>query len=255
MSDFSVFTMSVDGQDVEFKVKKPNGPQKREGQSVYVRTFKENLKAGAMIKAQLETYLRENGIWGEEQEMQYQTLQREVRDNLQKLEEGGFDIKKARKLAIATQKKRGEMVELIFNKSQLEDNTAEGQANNMRFNYYVSCCLVYNTTGKPYFSSLDDYLEKSETLVANRGAQELASLLYDYSDNIRTLPENEFLVEFGFADDELRLINENEEFVDEAGKVIKVEEVKKVERKPFTKNGKPVEFKNKVAEEVKVVKE
>jgi hypothetical protein len=116
---------------------------------------------------------------------------------------------------------RDEIRDLISVRTSLDNHSAEGQADNSRFNYLVSVCVVYNDTKEPYFSSLEDYLNKSTEEVAIKGAQNLANMLYgldnDYEGN---LPENKFLKKYKFIDDKLRLVDKKGRLIDKDGRLI-----------------------------------
>ena len=155
---------------------------------------------------------------------------------------------------------------LISERMDLDVHTAEGQADNARFNYWVSVCLVYNDSKKPVFSSLEDYLNNSDKDYASEGASKMAELVYNLnSDFENSLEENEFLREFGLVDDKNRLIDNQGRLVDRTGRLVNEEGYYinesgdrvdfdgnlldengqyKVERKPFLDDdGNPVESK------------
>jgi hypothetical protein len=146
---------------------------------------------------------------------------------------------------------------------QLADKTAYGQAQNASFDYLISQCVVYNDSGKQYFSSYDDYVARKGDDDANECAQKFYELLYNRisDDAIQSLPENQFLKEFGFVDDKMRLINDKGQLVDDNGRLVDEDgnwindEGKKIDfygnlldekgkpilnRKPFTKAGQPI---------------
>ena len=71
--------------------------------------------------------------------------------------------------------KRVQLRVVISERTDYESNTAEGQAENARFNSLVSSCTVYNDTGKPVFNSMDDYLNRSTEEAAAQAATERAA--------------------------------------------------------------------------------
>jgi hypothetical protein len=118
-------------------------------------------------------------------------------------------------------KLREDLRDLISVKTNLDTHTAEGQADNARFNYLVSACTVYKDNNRPYFSSYEDYMSKSNDSVAVLAAQNLAGMLYGLdSDYEEKLPENKFLKQYKFVDDKLRLIDKNGKLVDSEGRLI-----------------------------------
>lgn len=116
---------------------------------------------------------------------------------------------------------REEIRDLISVRTSLDNHSAEGQADNARFNYLVSVCLVYNDTKQPYFSNLEDYLNRAGEEISLLGAQHLANMLYgldnDYESN---LPENKFLKKYRFVDDKLRLVDKKGRLIDAESRLI-----------------------------------
>jgi hypothetical protein len=119
-------------------------------------------------------------------------------------------------------KDREEIRSLISVRTSLDNHSAEGQADNARFNYLVSVCLVYNNHEKqPYFQSMEDYLNRSNEEVAIVGAQHLASMLYGLDNDYElNLPENKFLKKYKFIDDKLRYINKEGKLTDYEGRLV-----------------------------------
>jgi len=115
------------------------------------------------------------------------------------------------------------MRELLGERSQLDNMTAEGQMENEAFNYLVSQCLVYNKDGveHKFFASYEEFLASDESNVAIEASRKLASLIYDIGENYeKSLVENKFLLEYGFVDDDLRFINDEGKFVDREGRLL-----------------------------------
>lgn len=108
-------------------------------------------------------------------------------------------------------------------RSYLDQQTAEAQADNARFNYYVASGLVYNEgerEGQPVFRDLDDYLEHAGEPHAVAAATELMKLLMG-DDWRRKLPEYAFLLKYGFVDEQLRLIDpRSKKLIDTEGRPI-----------------------------------
>jgi hypothetical protein len=221
---FQTFQAMYNGQMCDFKVYMPNVHQQREAQKVRNTVFQEALLSKAILKAQLNTIMRDRGLWNDEKEAQYNTLAQEICDNERKLEEGGIYIEDARKIAIKLRKLRADQRILIAEKLELNNTTAEGQADNQSFNYLVYACtfLVYNNTEKQVWKSFDEYLEAGLAELPIRAATTLSGLLYGFNSQQeeKRLAENAFLSEYGFVDDKLRLINKDGHLIDEDGRLI-----------------------------------
>jgi hypothetical protein len=145
----------------------------------------------------------------------------ELLDGEKKLAKGGIQLAEAKNIALNMKKLREELRELISVKTNLDTHTAEGQADNARFNYLVSACTVYNETKEPYFKNYEDYTNRSSDLVAILSAQQLAGMLYGLDNDYESkLPENKFLKTYKFVDDKLRFINKEGKLVDSEGRLI-----------------------------------
>lgn len=215
------FTTTVDGKEVTFLVRSPSLQDQREGTKVYNQAFSEALKSKAIVRAKLDDLLVEQGLWDDSKQMRFSALQAQILEGEKKLAKGGISLSEAKSEALKMRKLREDLRELIAVKTNLDTHTAEGQADNARFNYLVSACVVYNDSKKPYFSSYEDYNSKSGDIVAILGAQQLAGMLYGLdSDYEEKLPENKFLKQYKFVDEKLRLINKDGKLVDADGRLI-----------------------------------
>ena len=174
----NVFKVELeDGKSVELSLKTPNAQVTRKAQLEYNKSFAEAVKTGALLKAKLDSVLIEQGVWTEERQKQYDTLVANINTGEKSLAKGGIRLNAAKEIAIDMRGWRFELRQLISDRTELESNTAEGQAENARFNYLVASTLVYNDTGKPYFKDVDDYLNQSNDTVAITAAQKFANLI------------------------------------------------------------------------------
>lgn len=215
------FTVSIDGVDKEMLVRSPSLNDQREAQKVYNQAFTDAVKSKSVVRAKLDDLLQDQGLWDDQKQAKFTGLQRELFDGEKRLAKGGFGLNEAKDLAIKMKAIREEIRDLISVRTSLDNHSAEGQADNARFNYLVSVCLVYNDTKQPYFSNLEDYLNRAGEEVALLGAQHLANMLYgldnDYESN---LPENKFLKKYRFVDDKLRLVDKKGRLIDAEGRLI-----------------------------------
>ena len=215
------FKVTIDGTEKEFVVKTPSLNDQREAQKVYNQAFTDAIKSKSVVRAKLDDLLEDQGLWNDEKQAKFTTLQKELLDGEKRLAKGGFSLNEAKDLAIKMKGIRDEIRDLISVRTSLDNHSAEGQADNARFNYLVSVCVVYNDTKQPYFNNMEDYLNRSTDQVGLLGAQNLANMLYgldnDYESN---LPENKFLKKFKFVDDKLRLVVKKGRLVDAEGRLV-----------------------------------
>jgi len=220
--DTKGFKCKVGDEEHEFIVRSPSLDDQREGQKVYNQAFTDAIKSKAVVRARLDDLLKEQGLWDDEKQMKFDTLQKEISEGEAKLAKGGFSLQQARGLAIHIKQLRDDMRDLISVRTSLDNHSAEGQADNARFNYLVSACVVYKEdNNKKYFNNMEDYLNRASEPVALLGAQHLANMMYgldnDYEIN---LPENKFLKKYKFIDDKLRYINKEGHLTDRDGRLI-----------------------------------
>jgi hypothetical protein len=215
------FKVNIDGTEKEFLVRSPSLNDQREAQKVYNQAFTDAIKSKSVVRAKLDDLLEDQGLWNAEKQAKFTSLQKDLLDGEKRLAKGGFSVNEARDLAIKMKGIRDEIRDLISVRTSLDNHSAEGQADNARFNYLVSSCVVYNDTKEPYFKNMEDYLNRATESVALLGAQNLANMLYGLdNDYENTLPENKFLKKYKFVDDKLRLIDKKGRLIDSEGRLI-----------------------------------
>jgi hypothetical protein len=215
------FVVKVEDKDVNLEVRSPSLQDQREASKVYNQAFSDALKAKAVVRAKLDDLLKDQGLWDDTKQAKFNELQSIVLQNERKLAKGGIPLSEAKKIALEMKETREKIRDLISVKTNLDVHTAEGQADNARFNYLVSACTVYKDNQQKYFTNLDDYLVRSSEEAAIKSAQNLANMLYGLDNDYESsLPENKFLKQYKFIDDKLRLLNKKGQLVDEDGRLI-----------------------------------
>jgi len=216
------FKITKDEKDIDLSVKSPSVQDQREAQKVYNKAFTDAIKAQGIVRAKMDDVLREQGLWDDNKQQELNKLQAQIMQGERKLAKGGIKLKEAREIALEMKKTRDEVRDLISVRTSLDSNTAEGQADNARFNYLVSACVVYkDNEQKHYFNNLDDDLERIEDPAALKGAQVLANMIYGLdNDYEKNLPENKFLLKYKFVNENLRFINNDGKLVDREGRLI-----------------------------------
>lgn len=215
------FKVTINGEEKTFTVRSPSLADQREGQKVYNQAFTDAIKSKSVVRAKMDDLLEDQGLWNAEKQAEYTRLQQELLDGEKKLAKGGFALSDAKKLAIKMREVRNKIRELISVRTSLDNHSAEGQADNARFNYLVSVCVVYKDNDKKYFESLEDYTNRIDDPVALSGAQKLANMIYGLDNNFeKNLPENKFLRKYKFVNDNLRFIDKKGRTVDGEGRLI-----------------------------------
>ena len=212
------FNVTLDNAQREMLVRSPSLNDQREAHN---QAFTDAIKSKSVVRAKLDDLLQDQGLWNDEKQAKFSALQKELLDGEKRLAKGGFSLNEAKDLAIKMKSVREEIRDLISVRTSLDNHSAEGQADNARFNYLVSVCLVYNDTKQPYFSSMEEYLNRAGEEVALLGAQNLANMLYGLDNNYESnLPENKFLKKYRFIDDKLRLVDKKGRLIDADGRLV-----------------------------------
>ncbi len=204
-----------------FKISEATLQQQNEATKVYNRAFRDALESGALLRNKLEDYMRNQGMWNDEKQADLELMQKEILDKEKQLAKGGIRLSVAKDAALEMADKRAEIRAMLMERNSLDSSTAEGQADNARFDYLVSATLVYNDSNKPYFKDLADYRNKNTEAVSLEAARRLAQKLYGLDSNHeQNLAENKFLREFDFVDEDLRLLNKDGKLVDREGNLV-----------------------------------
>lgn len=245
-------TQNEKGEEVTLVVRTPNAKQLRDAQLASVKAFKEACDNKAYLRANLDEVMREQGLWNDNKEKELKELNKNINDGERKLAKGGaggFKKNEAKELAINMKRWRARQVDLLSSRRSLDEYTAEGQAENTRFDYLVSVC-VFNEDEQQTFNGLEDYRNRSTEQYAIIAATTLATMLYNFDDKYdHNLPENKFLRTYKFTDEKNRLINKDGHLVDETGKLVneegryvnEKEELVDINGNKVDKDGNPIE--------------
>lgn len=191
-----------------FAVKIPDFKILSEANKIRSKVFNESLQSGDLLRDQVDDELRKRGLWNDQRQQEYDTLRKEILDREYRLNKGGIKLSDARLLAIEMKEKRERMVEMLSSRSELDNKTCEGKADNERFNFLFANCLVYNDDElTPYYpNGLEEYLLDLNNPVAVRGASEFYYLITGTENLDDKLPENVFLKQYKFVDESYRLV-------------------------------------------------
>ena len=213
----------VDGKKKTVYIKTPDSAINRQAQLAYNRAFRDALQSGAILRQKLDDIMREQDVWNDDKQRQYDDIVKKLSDNERAIDSGGIKLSEAAELAKEMREKREEFRGLIAERTVIDSNTAEGQADNARFNFLVHACMV-DEGGKTVFASAEEYENSAVHPYAVEAARLLAEQLYGLDANYdQTLPENKFLKQYNFVDAELRLINSDGKLVDHEGRFVNEE--------------------------------
>lgn len=218
------FEVLVDGQALKLAVRRPTLKDYDEATKIYNTAFSNAIASKAIVRARLDDVLEQQGLWNDDKQAKFASMQDELLQNERVLAKGDRKLKlsDAKALALDMKRLRNEMRDLISVRGELDGNTAEGQADNAKFNYLVYACLVYNDRDELYYPNYEAYLNATgQDTVSYLAAQKFANLQMGLDTSREgQLPENKFLKQFGFIDEKLRLVNKQGHLVDEKGRLI-----------------------------------
>jgi hypothetical protein len=223
-------TVLINGEQVKVYVRNPTNGELSAADRIRAKSWTKAMKdPDVLSKKQLDKILEEKGVWDKDKQREQTNLFNEIIDLERRLTKPGkkkMKLSEARTIAIQMRKKRLEYRNLISEKLELEQNTAESIADNDRFDYLVCCCSFYEENDKRVYNNLEDYKSKDSDEVAYVVASALAEMMYNLDESFeKNLPENRFLLEQNLADsDNLILTDLDGNYVDEEFKPLNFEE-------------------------------
>lgn len=189
---------------------------------VYTKAFKKAVEDGAILKKSLDDHMRRQGLWDDKKQEEYTNLVKQSADIEYKIKSKFF--KKASELrdkALELKKLRDKISSLLSVRNSMDSVTAEGLAENERFNFLVSSCAYDYMTQKPVFSSMDDYLERANEDYAIECASKFANYYYGVEDNYEdSYIENKVLSKLNLLDSDGNLVDRQGRRVDFDGNLL-----------------------------------
>lgn len=222
--------VTVEGKD--YFVRKPGKKEISSAKLESNKVFKKCLSSDEyFLRDELYSILRKRGYWNDEKEKELNDLKVKIEEKEKVLKKGGIELEEAKDIAIELKLLRYNLLLLTVKEREFDEFTVENQADNTYFDCLVSLC-VFDEEGNKVYSSLQDYLDKKEEDYSFKCASALSEIIYEIKDFEKSLPENSFLLEYGFVNEDLTFI-ENEEDKES-------EPEPENTFSPFLKNGEPI---------------
>lgn len=225
--NITVTTTDVDENKLELTIIQPGYKILQDAQMAYnvkmTLLIRQSASGGERLlsREQLERHLEDLGIWTTEDAQQFLRLQLELRESELKLQNGGIKISDAKAIALKMKAQRLALLVLYKRRSQFDSITMESIAENHKFKFLLTKCVIDSESKMPLFSSIDDYDNRQYEKASIDAATALAGKIYGYDEQTEAnLVENKWLTKFKFADNNGRLINENGHLVDVDGRLI-----------------------------------
>ena len=217
-----------DQNDVEIKlaVKSPNQEDMEEADKAYsakiATLVRETGKKKLLLRSEVDKYLKESGVWGEEDTKAIAKLDGEIDDLLLQLRAGGIKLSQGRKICIDILDKRKELMR-INSKRQIFDNTTiESSAETEKIDYYIYACTVDSVTGIRHWNSFEDMKLDKLTDAYSQANGVVYEVVFGVDSGFeKRLPENSWLKKYNFIDSDLNYTNRKTgEKVDRDGRPI-----------------------------------
>lgn len=213
-----------DGSKVKIVIKKPTANVINQAQKIGAKVWTESIREGLFTKISLDKFMKETGIWDAKKEEEKEGIV----NNIKLLERQialGVDgrklkVSEGKQKALELRGLRNQLRDLLAEKISLEANTAEGLADNAKFNFLVANC-TFTPNGEKVYKTLDDYNENADDEVAFAAAAGLGQMMYSLDSSYEEeLPENQFLKKFNLVDDELSLVDKEGHRIDVDGTLV-----------------------------------
>lgn len=211
-----------DGSKINILVRKPTAKDLNMAQKIGAKVWTDSVKDGLFTKQSLAKFMEDNNIWNQQKQKERDTIAQSI-DNLEKelalgrSSSGKLKVSEGKVKAIELRRLRNNLRNLIAERISLESNTAEGLAENAKFNYLVSSCTFYED-GRKVYSNVEEYNNKAEDEIAFQAAAALGEMMFQLDKNYEeNLPENQFLKRFHLVDNDLSLIDKEGNKVDVDG--------------------------------------
>lgn len=221
------FVVKVGEEDKTIIVKHPTPRVEAEANMHASRVFSKLSKErgdgndGLLLRAQLDKFLRDAGLYTDDDIKVISDLSDKITDLEAKLTAPVSGTKKSegRTIAIELRRSRYNLLLLLAKRMEYDKNTIEHFSENARINYIIVKSLL-DENGAQIFKSVEDY-EFDETGLKEAldlPIRKIASMssVYD-TDYESKLVENKFLKKYGFCNDEFDLIDSNGNRVNEKG--------------------------------------
>ena len=224
MTDKIIEGRTKEDKAVKVLLKTPAAKEYRDSQVEYNKAFRKALDSGALLRQKLSDYMKQQGIWDDEKQKVNDDFVSKIQSKEELLKGGGIKLSEAKEIALELRVLRADFRDFLSERNNLDQKSAEGQADNARFSELVRLCMLNPNTKEPYFPTQKDYDESADQPWVIEAASELAGMIYGLDpDYDNKLTENKFLKEFDFVNEDLRLVNEAGHLVDAEGRLINEE--------------------------------
>lgn len=194
--------LKITVSEKDYIVVAPTTIQLVDAKSSYNVAFRKALDSGAYLRKSFDKVLEDQGLWSAEKSKKMSSLQFLLAKLERKLE-SKIKLSEAKEVAKNLQETREDLKRLVYERTALDDRTAEGQAEQSRLEHLCSICLLDYITRKPVYKSQKDMISSGDAVV-DTALDSLAGMVYEVDPDFESqLPENKFFKRFGEPEPEV----------------------------------------------------
>jgi hypothetical protein len=195
-------------------------------------------KPAFLTRAKVRELLVKTGDWDDDMEKELVSSAKRILELERKLAKGGIKKSEGKAIALEIKQVRGRQLNILAKTRSMDEFTLEAQVENANFDFLIFSCIL-DEEGNRVYKNIDSYKEEGNDPVTVAAASRLAEILYGYNpDEEKNLPENKFLIKYGFVDKDLRFIDKDGNFIDANGR--RVDESGRL----VNEKGEPVDINN-----------
>lgn len=175
-------------------------------------------KPAFLTRSKVRELLAKTGEWSDDMEKELVSSAKKILELERKLAKGGIKKSEGKALALEIRQVRARQLDILAKTRNMDEFTLEAQVENANFDHLIFSCIL-DEEGNRVYSTIEQYKEDGNDPVTIAAASRLAEILYGYNpDEEKNLPENKFLIKYGFVDKDLRFIDKDGHYVNSNGK-------------------------------------
>jgi hypothetical protein len=193
--------MEANGKTSKLAIRKLHHEDYEEAEKIYAvkvsSLVRESGGKKLLVRQNLDKFLRDSGIWSDEDESKVNKLRDEIDTLLAQLKKGGIKLSELRQSCIDVYDKRMEIVKIQQKKQIFDDTTIESIAENEKADYFVYACTVFSDNGRNYWDSFEDMKNDKLSDAYRKSSVKVAKQIYGLDTEFeKSLPENKLLKKF-----------------------------------------------------------
>jgi hypothetical protein len=231
----TTFSLTVDDKQVEFEIKQPSIKDTQEADKFYRKMVNHLVNpvkpedGRCLLRLELQDFAKTRGLWNDDKTAELESLEREIA-RIESICATGIDPDNKERVKLSHAKElakncreelRPKLSRLRKVLYDLDELTAEGQAEAEKYKYLLAASVFYKEGGKKVFASYEDLLNRQNDMLTILIISEYTRVYYNWEGDFASkLPENKFLKNWGFIDESMRYIDAEGNYIDSKGRKV-----------------------------------